>query len=325
MKALVVDAAGARAMMHIQELERPEPKSGEILIRMHAVGLNPVDYKAADWGHVAWTYPHILGVDGAGIVEKLGSDVSRFKVGDRVYGLFDHTRQGTFADYAVALANTMALMPPKISFEEAAAIPCAGWTAYQALYKKLHLTPGQKILIQAGSGGVGSFAIQFAKRQGLKVLTTCSKENAPYVRDLGAEYVIDYRTEDLFERVMDYTDGKGVHAVIDTIGGPLINDNFKILCFGGAFVGLVDVPDIATAPMFEKALSMQMQFLGGAFTMGNIEAQHELAEIGSVVIKMISEKEIHSPLTEVLPFERIPEGLERLASHRIRGKIVARV
>jgi NADPH2:quinone reductase len=129
MKALVVDAAGARAMMHIQELERPEPKSGEILIRMHAVGLNPVDYKAADWGHVAWTYPHILGVDGAGIVEKLGSDVSRFKVGDRVYGLFDHTRQGTFADYAVALANTMALMPPKISFEEAAAIPCAGWTA----------------------------------------------------------------------------------------------------------------------------------------------------------------------------------------------------
>jgi NADPH2:quinone reductase len=137
--------------------------------------------------------------------------------------------------------------------------------------------------------------------------------------------VIDYRTEDLFERVMDYTDGKGVHAVIDTIGGPLINDNFKILCFGGAFVGLVDVPDIATAPMFEKALSMQMQFLGGAFTMGNIEAQHELAEIGSVVIKMISEKEIHSPLTEVLPFERIPEGLERLASHRIRGKIVARV
>jgi NADPH:quinone reductase-like Zn-dependent oxidoreductase len=325
MKAFVVAKVADRVNMHIQEIEKPEPKAGEIRIRIYAVGLNPVDYKAADWGHVAWTYPHILGVDGAGVVDKIGAEVERFKVGDRVYGLFDLTLPGCFADYAVATAQTMALMPGKLSFEEAAAIPCAGWTAYQALHRKLHLHEGQRILIHAGSGGVGSFAIQMARRQGLKVITTCSHENAPYVRDLGAEYVIDYRTEDIFDRLMGYTDGKGVHAVIDTIGGPLINENFKLLDFGGSFVGLVDVPDISTAPMFEKALSMHMIFLGGAYTMGTLEDQKELAIIGAEMAKMIEEKKLISTLTEILPFEKIPEGLERLATHRVRGKLVARV
>jgi NADPH:quinone reductase-like Zn-dependent oxidoreductase len=325
MKAFVVSKAADRANLHIQDLEKPEPKTGEIRIRIHAAGLNPVDYKTADWGHVAWTYPHTLGVDGAGVVDKIGPGVERFKVGDRVYGLFDLAQPGCFADYAVAVAQTMAMMPAKLSFEEAAAIPCAGWTAYQALYRKLHLRQGQRILIHAGSGGVGSFAIQMAKHQGLKVITTCSHENAPYVRDLGAEFVIDYRTEEAFARVMGETGGKGVHAVLDTIGGSLINDNFKLLAFGGSFVGLVDVPDIATAPMFEKALSVHMIFLGGAYGMGCLEDQKDLAVIGSEVAKMIEDKTLVSTLTEILPFEKIPEGLERLASHRVRGKLVARV
>lgn len=325
MKAYVVDQAAHRETMHIAELEKPEPKSGEVLVRIHAVGLNPVDYKAADWGHVAWTYPHILGVDGAGVVEKLGADVAEFKVGDRVYGLFDMTRQGTFAEYAVSSVHSLAMMPAKASFEEAAAIPCAGWSAYQAFYRRFHLKSGQRILIHAGSGGVGSFAIQLAKRQGLQVLTTCSSENAPYVRDLGAEYVIDYRTEDVFERLMDYTGGKGVHAVLDTIGGPLVNDNFKLLTFGGSYLGLVDVPDTSSAPMFEKALTMGMLYLGGAYTMGSLEDQKDLALMGDEMAKMIADKKIISTLTEILPFEKIPEGLERLASHRVRGKLVARV
>lgn len=325
MKALVIDAPATRELMHFAEMEKPVPKSGEILIRIHAVGLNPVDYKTADWGHVAWTYPHILGVDGAGVVEALGAEVTHFNIGDRVYGLFDLARQGTFAEYAVTPAHTMALMPEKSSFEEAAAIPCAGWTAYQALHRKLHLSPGQKILIHAGSGGVGSFAIQLAKRQGLRIYTTCSRENAPYVRDLGAEQVIDYRTDNVFLRVMDFTEGKGVHALLDTIGGPLINDNFKLLTFFGSYVGLVDVPDAATAPMFEKALSVHMQFLGGAYAMGSLEDQKDLAVMGTEMAQLIEEKKIASTVSEILPFEKIPEGLERLATHRVRGKLVARI
>jgi NADPH:quinone reductase-like Zn-dependent oxidoreductase len=259
------------------------------------------------------------------VVDKVGPEVDRFKVGDRVYGFFDLSLPGSFAEYAVVKAHTMALMPPKFSFEEMAAIPCAGWTAYQTLSRKLHMRQGQKILIHAGSGGVGSFAIQMAKLQGLKVITTCSHENAPYVHDLGADHIIDYRTEDIFDCLMGYTNGRGVHAVVDTIGGPLINDNFKLLAFGGSFIGLVDIPDINTAPMFEKALSVQMVFLGGAYTMGTLEDQKDLALMGSEVAKMIEEKKITSTLTEILPFEKIPEGLERLAGHRVRGKLVARV
>lgn len=325
MKALVVSKAADRENLHVQDLKMPEPKAGEIRIRIHAVGLNPVDYKAADWGHVAWVYPHPLGVDGAGVVDKVGPEVERFKVGDRVYGLFDLSLPGSFAEYAVAPAHTMALMPAKLSFEEMAAIPCAGWTAYQVLFRKLHLCEGQKILVHAGSGGVGSFAIQLAKLQGLKVITTCSDENAAFVHELGADEIINYRSESIFDRLMEFTSGRGVHAVIDTLGGPQINDNFKLLTFGGSLIGLVDVPDISTAPMFEKALSLQMVFLGGAYSMGAIEDQKDLAFMGTEMAKMIEDKRIKSTLTEILPFEKIPEGLERLASHRVRGKLVARV
>jgi len=325
MKAYVVDKAGDRENLHVADMPVPEPKAGEVRVRIHSVGLNPVDYKAADWGHVAWTYPHILGVDGAGVVDKVGSDVSDFKIGDRVYGLFDIAGPGAFAEYAVASALSLAKIPSRNSFEEMAAVPCAGWTAYQIFHRKLQLREGQRILIHAGSGGVGSFAIQFARRQGLRVLTTCSSDNFSFVRDLGAEHVIDYRTEDVFSKVMDITEGRGVHAVIDTLGGPMINDNFKLLNFGGSFVGLVDVPDIATAPMFEKALSVQMVFLGGAFGLGSKEDQKDLGVIGSETAKLIEDKKVFSTLTEILPFEKIPEGLERLATHRVRGKLVAKV
>lgn len=325
MKAFVLDKAGDRENLHIENVPMPEPKAGEVRVRMHSVGLNPVDYKAADWGHVAWSYPHTLGTDGAGVVDKVGSDVKDFKVGDRVYGLFDIARPGSFAEYAVTSAYALALMPAKSSFEEAAAIPVAGWTAYQVFNRKLNLREGQKVLIHAGSGGVGSFAIQFARRQGLRVITTCSKDNFSFVRDLGAEFVIDYRDENVFEKVMNYTDGRGVSLVLDTLGGPNINENFKLLAFGGHFVGLVDVPDISNIPMFEKALSVQMVFLAGAFTLGSNEDKKDLGVIGAEISKLVEEKKIFSTLTEILPFENIPLGLERLATHRVRGKLVAKV
>lgn len=325
MKAFVLDKPGDREHLHIEEISMPEPRSGEVRVRVHSVGLNPVDYKAADWGHVAWKYPHTLGVDGAGVIDKVGPDVHSFHIGDRVYGLFDIARPGCFSEYAVTSAAALAPMPKNISFEEAAAIPCAGWSAYQLFYRKLSLREGQKVLIHAGAGGVGSFAIQFARRQGLRVITTCSSDNNNFVRDLGAEFVIDYHKEDVFEKVMEFTEGRGVHLVLDTLGGPMINENFKLLAFGGHFVGLVDVPDISSVPMFEKALSVQMLFLGGAFSLGTVEDQKDLGVMGTELAKLIDEKKVFSTLTEILPFENIPLGLERLAGHRVRGKLVAKV
>jgi len=325
MKAWVLDKAGERGNLRIGDVPMPEPRADEVRVRIHSVGLNPVDYKAADWGHVAWKYPHTLGVDGAGVIDKVGTDVKDLKVGQRVYGLFDIARPGSFSEFAVTTESALALMPSKISFEEAAAIPCAGWSAYQVFHRKLRMREGQKVLIHSGSGGVGSFAIQFARRQGLRVITTCSSDNNSFVRDLGAEFVIDYRNENIFEKVMDYTEGRGVHLVLDTLGGPTINENFKLLAFGGHFVGLVDVPDISSVPMFEKALSVQMLFLGGAFSLGSVEDRQDFNLMGTEISNLIEDKKVFSTLTEILPFENIPLGLDRLASHRVRGKLVARV
>lgn len=325
MKSFVVDRAGDRANMYIADVPVPEPRAGEVRVRIHSAGLNPVDYKAADWGHVAWVYPHTLGVDGAGLVDKVGSGVVKFSPGDRVYGLFDLARPGSFAEYAVTQESSLALMPARASFEEMASIPCAGWTAYQIFNRRLHLSEGQKVLIHAGSGGVGSFAIQFARRQGLRVITTCSAENTAFVRDLGAEAVVDYQHENIFQKVMEFSNGHGVQAVIDTLGGPQITENFKLLAFGGHFVGLVDVPEISAVPMFEKALSVHMLFLFGASGFGGAEDLKDLGEIGHEISVLVENKKIFPPLTEILPFEKIPEGLERLASHRVRGKIVAKI
>ena len=197
MKALLLDKPGSLETLRIGGINLPSPDRQEVLVKVKAAALNPVDYKLAADGVDSWQYPFVLGLDVAGIVEAVGSQVEQWQKGDRIFYHGSLLRNGAYAEYTIAPTRVVTAIPESLSFIEAAAIPCAGFTAYQALHRKIGIKAGQTILVQGGSGGVGGFAVQIAKAASLKVVATCSQANLDYVRDLGADYAIDYRHEDV--------------------------------------------------------------------------------------------------------------------------------
>ena len=170
MKALVMDQPGPPNQWYIADIDQPEPNAGEVRVRVHAAGLNPADYKIAAGGHPAWQYPFVIGLDVAGTIDALGPDVAGWQIGDRVFYHGDFSRPGGYADYSITKAHAITAIPEGISFIEAAALPCAGLAAYQSIFRKLHLQPGQTVLVQGGAGGVGGFAVQLATHVGRKSL-----------------------------------------------------------------------------------------------------------------------------------------------------------
>ena len=178
------------------------------------------------------------------------------------------------------------------------------------------------MLVQAGAGGVGGFAVQLAARAGARVITTASAANHAYVRALGAEEAIDYRDEDVRARVMAWTSSRGVDAVVDTISGESATAGTKMLAFGGGLAAVAGLPDFAQVP-FQKALSIHQIMLGGAYFNGGLEAQADLGRMGEEMIGMVAAGEIDPLVSEVIGLEDIPAGLERLAGRHVRGKIVA--
>lgn len=229
MKALLLKDKGLWKDMKLEETEKPAPGHGELLVEVHAVGLNPVDYKTATNGMPNWTYPHILGLDVAGVVAEVGDGVTGWKRGDRIVYHGDFSKKGGYAEFALITAHTASKLPEGISFEDAAALPTAGYTAYQALHRKLPLDQIDIILIHGGAGGVGGFGVQLAKLAGKTVISTASSHNHDYVKSLGADYVIDYREENVKERVMEITDGRGVDAVIDAVSRQSATDALDML------------------------------------------------------------------------------------------------
>jgi NADPH2:quinone reductase len=250
--------------------------------------------------------------------------VKGFEVGDRVFYHGNLSRPGGFAEYVVTVAHVLARIPHDVSFVSAAAIPCAGLTAYQALHRRLHIQAGQTVLVQAGAGGVGGFAVQLAAQAGARVITTASRENHAYVRGLGAEAVIDYRQEDVHERVMAWTNDRGVDAVVDTLGGEIATAGTKLLAFGGGLTAVAGLPDFSQVP-FHKALSIHQIMLGGAYFNGGYEAQSDLARMGEEMIAMVAAGEIDPMVSKVIGLEDVPAGLEELTGRHVRGKIVAEV
>jgi D-arabinose 1-dehydrogenase-like Zn-dependent alcohol dehydrogenase len=199
MKAVLLDAPGPPSSLRIGELADPVPSPDEVLVRVQAASLNPVDFKVAAIGSELWTYPHVLGVDAAGVIEQVGGNVTDWRPGDRVLYHTTWRRHGTYAELSTVPGHTIAKIPESVSYVDAAAIPCAGLTAYNSLYRRLHCKSGDLVLVHGGNGGVGGFAIQLAKQLGATVVTTCSAANADHVRDLGAEEVIDHRSENVFD------------------------------------------------------------------------------------------------------------------------------
>lgn len=240
MDAVVINSYGDESKLEYAELDVPEIKSNQVLVEIKATSINPIDWKLRE-GYLKqmfdWEFPIVLGWDLAGTITKVGSDVKKWQIGDEVFARPATTNRGTYAQFATVDEDLLAMKPKNISFEEAAAVPLAGETAWQALFTHGKLRPDQKVLIQAGSGGVGTYAIQLAKAIGAYVYTTTSPSHFDLVKSLGADEVIDYHTEKITDRMAD------IDLVFDTLGGNGQLEAFKVLKDGGKQISVVGKAD----------------------------------------------------------------------------------
>ena len=315
----------------LHEADMPEPVVGDrdVLVRVHAAGLNQLDEKIriGEFKQILpYKLPIILGHDLAGTVIRVGAKVRTFKAGDEVYGRPGTDHIGTFAERIAVPYTDLALKPISITMDEAGALPLVALTAWQALVVLGRVTPGQKVLIHAGAGGVGSIAIQLAKHLGAEVATTASAANADFVRQLGADHVIDYRSEDFEQKLSGYD------FVLDSLGGENLEKSLRVLAPGGTAIGVSGPPDPTFArtaglnPVLRVAITAlsgkvrrQAKRLGVSYEFLLMRASGEqLREITALV-----EAGIIRPIVgKTFPFTQTPEALKALVRGGIRGKIV---
>ncbi|MDP1708688.1 MAG: NADP-dependent oxidoreductase [Gammaproteobacteria bacterium] len=275
MRAIRIHQFGGAEVLRYEDAPQPVPGADEVLIRVHAAGVNPVDAKIRAGklqGRVDHRLPLILGWDVAGTIEQTGADVTQFKPGDAVYARPDIARDGAYAEYIVVRASEVALKPESLDFIHAAAVPLSALTAWQSLFVAGDLQPGQTILIHAGAGGVGHYALQLAHWKGAHVITTASARNADFVRALGADDVIDY-TSARFEDAVHEAD-----MVFDTVGGDVQQHSWQVLKRGGILVSILalTVPDEAeqrgwrSAYVFVQPSAQQLAQLASLIDAGSI-------------------------------------------------------
>ncbi len=304
MKAVVINAYGNEDVVDYTDVERPEPKADEVLVKVHVAGVNPVDWKIRNGlgERLGLKLPIMLGGEIAGTIEKIGGDVRDFKEGDAVYGII---ASGGYAEYAIAKMGEMAPKPQSLDFENAAAVPLAALTAWQAIFDLANLISGQRILITGASGGVGSLAVQLAKAKGAYVIGTASGRNEEFVRDLGADEFVDY-TKQNFEEVV-----KDVDVVFDAVGGDTFERAFQILKKGGFLVTAVEFPSEEKAQEFGVKSAR-------VFCKPNAE---QLAAI----TQLIDEGKLKAHVSTVLPLAEVKKAHQLSESGRTRGKIVLQV
>jgi len=244
MKAVNIYKYGGPDVLVYEDAPRPHPGEGEVLVRVHAAGINPVDWKIRE-GHLKemlkHTFPLVLGWDVSGVVEVLGPGVKRFKVGDEIFSRPDISRDGAYAEYIVIRESEMALKPKTLDHIHAAALPLAGLTAWQTLFDAGGLSAGQRVLIHGAAGGVGHLAVQLAKWKGAHVIGTASEKNHDFLRKLGVDQVIVYQTVRFEEAVQP------VDVVLDTMGGEVQTRSWKVLRRGGILVSIASPPSAEDA------------------------------------------------------------------------------
>jgi NADPH:quinone reductase-like Zn-dependent oxidoreductase len=332
MKAFIISRYGNKDVVELGELPKPELGANDVLVEIHAASVNPVDIRIRD-GKLKQVLPlHLptaLGIDFAGVVIRVGSSVERFKPGDEVYGETDHNRIGTFAEYVATHEGSVALKPSGLTMEEAAAMPMVSLTSWQVLVERGRLKQGQKVLIHAGSGGVGSIAIQLAKHLGATVATTASTANVEKVIGFGADIVIDYKKEDFETKLRDYD------LVLDSVGGETLEKSLRVLKPGGQVISIYGPPDAAYAR--ESGLSRFMQIAMGllSFQIRRKAKRHDvsysflfmrpngdqLREISSLIDSGI----IRPTVDRVFPFESTREALAYVEDGHAQGKVVIKV
>jgi NADPH:quinone reductase-like Zn-dependent oxidoreductase len=306
MKAIVIHEYGGPEVLKYEDIPQPEPKDNQLLIRVIAAGVNPVDGMIRSGmfkGNRA--FPIILGGDVAGVVEKVGSKITKFKVGDPVFAYVSLDNSGGYAQYALVTEREAAPKPKSLTYVEAAAVPIVAMTAWQALVDTAKLNANQTVLIHGGSGGVGSFAIQIAKTRGAKVIATASTANQDFLKQLGADVAIDY-TKQKFEDV-----AKNVDVVLDSIGRDTLARSYGVVKKGGIIVSLVARPD-----QFELE---KHEIRGDALSVD--PNSEELAEIG----KLIDDKKIKVIVSQTFPLSEAIRAQEQVATGHTRGKIVLKI
>jgi NADPH:quinone reductase-like Zn-dependent oxidoreductase len=330
MKALAIRRY--KAPMDVVDLPRPEPGQGELLVRVRAASVNPVDYKIRDGGvkvMTPYSFPLILGNDLCGDVEAVGPGVTKFGVGDAIYTRLDKDRIGAFAEYAIVRETAAARKPVRLDYVQAASLPLVGLTSWQILVEIAALKPGQKALIHAGSGGVGTFAIQLAKHLGAHVTTTASAKNHALVRSLGADVAIDYKTT-RFEDVVRDQD-----VVFDTQGGETLLRSFDVVKSGGVVATVGGRPDAKFARAWGLSLPLVwiLGFLnrkvdrraretGARFEYLFMRASGEqLEKIGALVDQGV----IQPVVDRTFPLEAAAEAVTYVESGRAVGKVVVRI
>ncbi len=332
MKAFVVRKYGKASSVEAVELPEPQLGDGDVLIEVHAASVNPLDLKIRN-GELKpllpYKLPLVLGNDLAGVVVKAGKNVRRFKPGDEVFARPDQDRIGAFAELIAISENDVAKKPQRLDMEQAASVPLVGLTAWQALVEKAGVQAGQKVLIQAGSGGVGTIAIQLAKHLGATVATTTGTANVDWVKGLGADIVIDYKKDDFESVLHDYD------VVFDTQGGQTLEKSLLVLKPGGKVISVAGPPEPDFAKEFGanwfliqamRALSFRIRRKakrrGVTYSFLFMKASgDQLRELGS----LIDSGAIRPVVDRVFPFQSTTEALAYVEKGRAKGKVVVKI
>ncbi len=330
MRALVLLRYGGPENTALTDVPQPSPRAGEFLVRVHAAGLNPVDYKTrAGALRVIRKYPLpiVMGNELSGVVEGVGPGVTRFARGDRVFARVDKDFMGAFAEYAVVHEEHAARMPASLDFPSAAAVPLAALTALQALRDELHLSAGHRVFIPGGAGGVGTFAIQIAKHLGAQVATTASPRGEALVRRLGAKVVINYLRERFEDKLSGYD------CAFDLVGGDTLARLWPVVKLGGRVVSIAGMPEPVTA---RKDLG-RGSALAALFWVASLTTRLRAARYGgsyrylfmrasgadlAYLASLIDAKKLEVVIDRVFPFAEAKEALAYLETGRAKGKVV---
>ncbi|WP_023639395.1 NADP-dependent oxidoreductase [Dickeya zeae] len=332
MKALTFKRYGKSPEIGFAEVPYPTLKPDELLVEVYAVGLNPIDNMIPTGMFkpiLKFPLPATMGSDLAGVVKEVGSRVTRFKPGDAIFASLFDLGLGSLAEFAVVPENVAALKPTNLNFVQAASIPMVGLTSWQALKERANVRKGQKVFIPAGAGGIGTFAIQLAKHMGAKVATTTSTGNAQWVSSLGADEVIDYKTQ-AFDNVLH-----GYDMVLGTLRGDEIKKSIDILKPGGKIISLVGPLDAAFAS--SRRLNVVLKFLFSLMSRKIMRLAdkrditysflfvrsdgRQLSEIGD----LLQSEQIHPVIDKVFPFDQAKDALDYLAQGRAKGKVVVQL
>jgi NADPH:quinone reductase-like Zn-dependent oxidoreductase len=331
MKAYVVDKYGQNSSLRAAEVPDPVVGDRDVLVKIHATGVNQLDVKIKDGEFklvLPYKPPFLLGNDLAGVVVQAGRSVQRFAPGDEVYARPDKDRIGTFAQLIAVNEDDLAIKPASLSMAEAASLPLVALTAWQALVEKANVQPGQKVLVHAGSGGVGSIAIQLAKHLGAYVATTTSTNNVDWVRDLGADLVIDYRTQDFTTVARDYD------MVLDSLGGETLQKSLQVLRPGGLAIGLGGPPDPAFARQLGKPLlrpvlallshKIRSKARRSKVTYSFLFMRANGAQL-SKITALVDAGAIRPIIDRVFDFTDTSAALNYVATGRAKGKVVVTI